>query len=144
MLRRLLAHLRPLAIGVVVLVLSAGAVLAGQPRDPADGRGVGSEAAGRTVPVGGTPTVQNDEDETSEAEEAEQETEGENCATDPSSLSDEELAALRHGQIVCWAAFQETPDGYDSHGAWVAEWARSGKDHPAPNDHAASGLSHRP
>ena len=46
--------------------------------------------------------------------------------TDPAT----DLTTLTHGQIVCWAAQQETPDGYKNHGAWVSQWAKGdhGKD----------------
>ena len=46
------------------------------------------------------------------------------CATDPTTLTPEELAAMNHGAIVCWAAHQPTPDGYANHGAWVSHWAK--------------------
>ena len=43
------------------------------------------------------------------------------------------------GQIVCWAAHQETPEGYRNHGAWVSEWARS--QHGSPSATKSNGKS---
>jgi hypothetical protein len=125
-----LTRLRPLLIGLVVLMFTAGIAFAGKPSTPATGLSVASEASGQTVPV--RAQAEEDEDlneevdeEAPEAEEpveAEEEA-GDNCATDPTGLTDEALAALRHGSVVCWAAQQETPEGYANHGAWVSEWA---------------------
>jgi len=136
-------RLRPIAVGLMLLAISAGAVLAGQPSAPVDGRSVGSEAAGKTVPVAGTPSAPEDKDEAKDEDGPESAEDNENCSTDPTELTEQELAELTHGQIVCWAAHQDTPDGYANHGAWVSEWARQGKDHPAPNSNAV-GLEHRP
>lgn len=131
-----LTRLRPLLIGLVVLMFTAGIAFAGKPSTPADGLSVASEASGKTVPV--RAQVEEDEDldeevdeETPVAEEqveAEEEA-GENCATDPTGLTDEALAAIRHGSVVCWAAHQETPEGYANHGEWVSEWARKNHGH---------------
>ena len=53
---------------------------------------------------------------------------GDNCATDPTGLTAEELAAMTHGSIVCWAAHQtEWPDWFANHGAFVRCWAHQGK-----------------
>ena len=134
-----LIRLRPLLIGVVVLIFTAGIAFAARPDGPAPGRSIAAEHAGKTVPV------QSEEEETEEEieEETEEETEeevevvelvenaeaGENCATDPTALTPEQLAEVRHGSVVCWAAHQETPEGYDNHGAWVSEWARKNHGH---------------
>jgi hypothetical protein len=149
-----LAHrLRPLLTGLVVLVLTAGVAFAGKPTTPADGQAVASVASGKTVPVVNeeSQTAVEDQDaeaaEESEAEaEAEADEAGENCATDPQALTTEELAELTHGQIVCWAAHQETPEGYDNHGAWVSEWAKQnhGQETKAARSNAARGLSKKP
>ena len=132
-----LHRLRPLLIGVVVLLLTAGIALAGKPSTPPAGLAVATEASGKTVPAGASrdedeAEAQDDEDdvatETVEDADADEEA-GENCASDPSGLPVDALAALRHGSIVCWAAHQETPAGYDNHGQWVSEWAKKNHGH---------------
>jgi hypothetical protein len=127
-----LTRLRPLLIGILVLLLTAGIAFAGKPSTPANGLLVAAEASGKTVPVGAQADDEDqDEEETVEAEEEDVESEeaGENCATDPTGLTPEDLAAVRHGSVVCWAAHQETPEGYANHGAWVSEWARKNHGH---------------
>lgn len=133
----ILKRLRPLLIGLVALLFTAGIAFAGKPSVPANGLTVASEASGKVVPVqadegdeDGQENVESDEDaEAPEAPEVETEAAGDNCATDPTALSEEDLAALRHGSVVCWAAHQETPEGYANHGAWVSEWAKKNHGH---------------
>ncbi|MCI0584040.1 MAG: hypothetical protein L0227_14345 [Chloroflexi bacterium] len=127
-----LTRLRPLLIGLVVLMFTAGIAFAGKPSTPAAGLTVASEASGKTVPVrAGSEQEDEDEDESTEAEDEETETEeaGENCTTDPTGLSPEDLALVRHGSVVCWAAHQETPEGYANRGAWISEWAKKNRGH---------------
>ncbi|MEW5991956.1 MAG: hypothetical protein AB1736_11515 [Chloroflexota bacterium] len=129
-----LMRLRPLFIGLIALLFTAGIAFAGKPSTPADGLAVAAEHSGKTVPVAVQSDEQDedeDEDETPEAEDEETETEetGENCATDPTGLSPEDLEQVRHGSVVCWAAHQETPEGYANHGAWVSEWAKKNRGH---------------
>jgi len=124
-----LTRLRPLLISLIVLVFTAGIAFAGKPSTPANGLAVASEASGKTVPVQ-TEVEDEEEEEAPEAEEeVESEEAGENCATDPSELTAEELAEVRHGSVVCWAAHQETPEGYANHGEWVSEWAKKNHGH---------------
>ena len=139
-----LKRLRPLLIGLVALLFTATIAFAAKPEGGAPGRLVAAEHAGKTVPV---LTEESDEDadenaeENEPAEETESEDAGENCATDPTGLSDEDLALLRHGSVVCWAAHQETPEGYDNHGAWVSEWAKKNHGHePAAEEDAGTVL----
>lgn len=161
-----LRHLRPLLIGIAVLMLTAGIALAGRPAGHAPGRAVASEASGKTVPVVADPGAGHGEEDTpAEQEPATDAAASENCATDPSDLTEQELADMRHGSVVCWAAHQETPDGYASHGAWVSEWARQNHGAAASSDagdnadagvrarsnvpdqaagHVGQGKSHRP
>lgn len=129
-----LARLRPLLIGLVVLMFTAGIAFAGKPSTPANGLSVASEASGKTVPVRAQVDEEDEEeDETTEAEDEEVEVEveeaGDNCATDPTDLTPEELAEVRHGSVVCWAAHQETPEGYSNHGEWMSEWAKKNRGH---------------
>jgi hypothetical protein len=129
-----LARLRPLLIGLVVLMFTAGIAFAGKPSTPANGLTVASEASGKTVPVAAQvddEEEEDEEDETTEAEDEETESEeaGDNCATDPTELTPEELAEVRHGSVVCWAAHQETPEGYSNHGEWMSEWAKKNRGH---------------
>lgn len=129
-----LGRLRPLLIGLVVLLLTAGIAFAGKPSTPANGLQVASEASGKTVPV----RADEGDEETEPAVEHEPDgSGGENCATDPTGLTDEELSEMRHGSVVCWAAHQDTPDGYDNHGQWVSEWAKKNHGHEASGDAVA-------
>jgi hypothetical protein len=131
----LLLRLRPLLVGLVALLFTAGIAFAAKPEGPPPGLAVAAEHAGKTVPV--QAEEEEDEEETEEEveEEVEEEEETEdsedaaNCATDPSALTPEELAEVRHGSVVCWAAHQETPEGYDNRGAWVSEWAQKNRGH---------------
>ena len=143
-----LHRLRPLLISLIVLILTAGIAFAGKPPTAADGLAVASEASGKTVPVQAELGDEDDDedvdaDEKAKADEDADELDedagdgGDHCATDPTTATEEELAALNHGAIVCWAAHQETPDGYKNHGAFVSEWAR--KNHGADNATARSG-----
>ncbi len=145
-----LHRLRPLMIGLIVLILTAGIAFAGKPPTPADGLAVASEASGKSVPVraeqgdeDGDEDVDAEEnaktDEDADTDELDADTGdgGDHCATDPTKATEEEPAALNHGAIVCWAAHQATPDGYRNHGAFVSEWAR--KDHGADNAAPQSG-----
>lgn len=134
--RTTLRRLRPLFIGLVALLLTAGIAFAGKPSAAPAGRTVAGEAAGKTVPVVAEPGDEQeaDEDEGTEDESTETDTTtgdaadtADNCATDPTGLTPEELAAMTHGSIVCWAAHQATPEGYANHGAWVSEWAKANK-----------------
>ena len=132
----ILVRLRPLLIGLVVLMFTAGIAFAGKPSTPANGLSVASEASGKTVPVAAQADEEDEEDEedeTTEAEDEEVEVEaeeaGDNCATDPTGLTPEELAEVRHGSVVCWAAHQETPEGYSNHGEWMSEWAQKNRGH---------------
>jgi hypothetical protein len=127
-----IARLRPLLIGLVVLMFTAGIAFAGKPSTPANGLSAASEASGKTVPVQAQVDEEDEEeDETTEAEDEEVEVEeaGDNCATDPTALTPEELAEVRHGSVVCWAAHQETPEGYSNHGEWMSEWAKKNRGH---------------
>ena len=127
-------RLRPLLISLVALILTAGIAFAAKPTSN-PGHAVGSQASGKTVPVAteGQETAEPDESaEPSESPEPDTKTttdtpdgaSNDNCATDPTTLTADQLAAMTHGSIVCWAAHQPTPDGYANHGAWVSHWAK--------------------
>lgn len=94
-------------------------------------------------------TDEADVDEAEDAEDAEEAQEaegaedvegaddpGEHCATDPTLLTPEDLDAMNHGSIVCWAAHQaEWPEWFGNHGAFVRCWAQHGKaDAPSCTD----------
>ncbi len=134
------AHLRALTMAVVATALSAGLVLAAGPAIPgAAGPGLEKAAthADKIVPVraGQEEVSAQDEDAETDADADENQDEdtdavetneaaGDNCATDPTGLTDEELAAMRHGSIVCWAAHQDSwPEEFKNHGQWVKSWA---------------------
>jgi hypothetical protein len=139
--RHVLHHLRSILAAVTILALSAGLAFGAAP--PASwGLANAASHAGKTVPVAGagdteddesegdeeSETDEVDEDEESEAEDETAEEDGEHCATDPTLATEEELAELNHGSIVCWAAHQtEWPEWFESHGQWVRCWAHHGK-----------------
>lgn len=150
-------HLRPLLISLVALILTAGIAFAAKPSTPANGLAVAAQAAGKTVPVVSTGDENTAPDEETESDEdtdteTNEDSGGDNCATDPTDLTAEQLAALGHGSVVCWAAHQDTPEGFDNHGAWVKSWATENagsdasgqaKDKTNSNTHAAAGLAHK-
>jgi hypothetical protein len=143
-----LRHLKALPIALIVLALSAS--LAFGSYAPASGFSLGStfqagtdESAGDEVDEAEDTETDEDTDEDTETDEdtGEESESADNCLTDPTAFTEEELAAMSHGSIVCWAAQQETPEGYANHGAWVSQWAHMGKAKAAP-EAAASGKSH--
>ncbi len=141
---RRLTRLRGVFIAVAALALSAGIAFAAQPEA---GWGLTNAAAraGKTVPVRAGQQAPDEEivDDTDDADELQDEDTdepgetdvdddtaggGANCATDPSALTPEEVAALKHGSIVCWAAHQkEWPAWFTKHGDFVRCWAHHGK-----------------
>lgn len=152
------SHLKGFLIALVALALSAGVAFAGS----SNGLSVAATHAGKTVPVQVAPGGTEDENATEDANEDDQDVQdttetqqtedaadsADNCTTDPTGMTEEELAQLTHGQIVCWAAHQDTPAGYANHGAWVSEWAKKGKGGAdaattAKTTHAANGLAHK-
>lgn len=144
----ILRHLKGLPIAVVALALSASLAFGAQA--PAAGFSLGSSFQGtdESAGVGGDEDANEAEDtETDEDTDTDEQTDessesADNCLTDPTGLTEEELAAMSHGSIVCWAAHQETPDGYANHGAWVSHWAHTGKGNAAAADAATNGKSH--
>jgi hypothetical protein len=128
---KLILRLRGILIAVAALALSASLVFGAQ---PASSWGLSNAAshAGKTVPVtaadeettGDENTDENTEENTVETTESA----GDNCAIDPSALSLDDLALMKHGSIVCWAAHQTTwPEWFSNHGAFVSCWAHTGK-----------------
>jgi hypothetical protein len=140
--KQVFQHLREILIAVAALALSAGLAFGAQP-EGSWGLTNASAHAGKTVPVeaGQVDTdeeVVDDsddlEDEDTEAEDGDEDVEedaaggGENCSTDPTDLSPEDLAELKHGSIVCWAAHQKDwPEWFTKHGDFVKCWAHHGK-----------------
>ena len=133
----LIHRFRGFAIAFVALALSASLVLGAQPTST----GLANAAlhAGKTVPVQaqdeesvGDQDTDESTDENTESDESADA--GENCTTDPTALTAEELAAMRHGSIVCWAAQQtDWPEWFANHGAFVKCWAHQGKKADAPS-----------
>jgi len=125
-------HIRSLLIAVVALAMSAGLTLGAAAPQASFGQARAFANTATTAGAGDELTAGEDEDEDEDAELEGAEEEdvdaegdgGENCATDPTAL-ETDLTTLTHGQIVCWAAHQATPEGYANHGAWVSEWARA-------------------
>lgn len=121
-----LRRLRGLIIAIIALALSASLTFGAQA--PAGGYALGSsyEDSQNGDEVSGDEDT-NETEDTNEATDETTSDSADNCTTDPTGLTPEELAAMTHGSIVCWAAHQDTPDGYANHGAWVSEWAHTGK-----------------
>ena len=98
--------LRGFLIAFAALALSASLAFGAQPTST----GLANAAlhAGKTVPVQAQDEeTAGDEDTEGTDEDAESNTDAsEHCSTDPTALTTEELAAMRHGSIVCWAAQQ--------------------------------------
>jgi hypothetical protein len=144
----ILFRLKGVAIAIVALALSSSLAFGAQPPEAVSfGLENAASHAGKTVPVAGGQSETTGEEEVgeepAEVEEVEEDEEseeaGDNCLTDPTAMTEEELAAMRHGSIACWAAHQETPDGYDNHGQWVSEWAHAGKGSDAAGEAKAKG-----
>ena len=135
----LLRHLRPILISVTVLILTAGIAFAAKPSNPGNGHAgdhpvttvsettesetTETETETETETDTSTTTTDTTSDTTTTTTTELSETSG-NCSVDPTTATPEVLAGLTHGQIVCWAAHQPTPDGYRNHGAWVSQWAK--------------------
>jgi hypothetical protein len=120
--------LRGFAIAFVALALSAGLAFGAQPDASAWGLANAAAHAAKTVPVqAGDETTDESTDE--DAQESEESSDaGTNCTTDPTTLTAEDLAAMKHGSIVCWAAHQtQWPEWFANHGAFVKCWAHQGK-----------------
>jgi hypothetical protein len=154
-------------LALAVLGLSATMVLAAKPdssQSPACDHGQSAthtDQTGCTTPEnpgtegtdntdqgtgGEAPKTEKTDTETTETETTD--AGGDHCATDPTNLSVDELAAMNHGSIVCWAAHQTSWPGYDNHGAFVAHWAHQGKNNASQNGathgKSAWGQSHKP
>lgn len=150
--QHLFRHIRSLLVAITALALSAGLAFGATPEAASWGLANAASHAGKTVPVaGGADTLGEDEDEDEDEEEGEEEDvdeetdedaeesedeeageasedAGENCSTDPTLLTEEDLAELNHGSIVCWAAHQdEWPEWFSKHGEFVRCWAHHGK-----------------
>ena len=130
---KLIFRLRGILIATAALALSASLVFGAQ---PASSWGLSNAAshAGKTVPVkaadeetAGDENTDESTDETTD-ETTDESASADNCATDPSALTLDQLALMRHGSIVCWAAQQTTwPEWFANHGAFVSCWAHTGK-----------------
>jgi len=138
---KLIHRLRGFLIAFAAIALSAGLALGAQPTTT--GLANASAHAGKTVPVrAADDQTAGDEDADESTDESTDETTdestdettdesgdgGDNCATVPTTLTPEDLALLRHGSIVCWAAHQTTwPEWFSNHGSFVKCWAHTGK-----------------
>jgi hypothetical protein len=130
----LLSRFRHVLISVAALALSAGLAFGAQPPAPAaTGLANAAEHSGKIVPVQAAADEDTGTDEDTETAEDTNTVEsaadaGDHCATDPTTATEDELAALNHGAVVCWAAHQETwPEWFDNRGGFVSCWAHSGK-----------------
>ena len=138
---------RGLLAAFIVIVMTAGAAAAASGH--ATGLTNATEKSGKTIPVAARGQENTSEaseapepSESAEASESPEPSESaesntaspsnDHCATDPRTLTAEELAALNHGAIVCWAAHQPTPVGFTNHGKWVSGWAKQNRGHGTP------------
>lgn len=137
----ILRRSKGLFIALVALALSASLTFGAQA--PAAGFALGSVYQAGTTEANGdedanetedTETDAIDEttdettDESSDATTDESSNAADTCLTDPTGLTEEELAAMSHGSIVCWAAHQTTwPAWFANHGKFVSCWAHQGK-----------------
>ena len=134
----LFRQLRPLLISVAVLILTAGIAFAAKPSNPGNGH-PGDNPVTTLTETTETETAESETETETETSTTTSETSTDttttttttsssdtsgNCSVDPTTATPEVLATLNHGQIVCWAAHQPTPDGYANHGAWVSQWAK--------------------
>jgi len=151
----LLRRLRAPGIALIALALSASLALGaqapaawGQAAHRPAGSTVGlagdeeagdQDEAGTDEDAGGDEDADTDEDTGSDedadqsdgtqagAEDAPEDT-GDSCTVDPTAATPEELDAMNHGAMVCWAAQQTTwPEWFSNHGAFVRCWAHQGK-----------------
>ncbi len=125
-------------IALVALALSASLAFGAQA--PAAGFALGSTYQAGTTEANGDEDASEPEDtetdqdtETDEGTGADATTDAgsgsaDSCLTDPTGLTEEELAAMSHGSVVCWAAQQTTwPEWFSNHGKFVSCWAHQGK-----------------
>jgi len=127
----LVGRARGLAVALVVLTLSAGAVLAGGDGPPAAadfGLETAGEASGQTVPVRADADAREDEEGDEGEEEALPEADEETEEVDEAALEETDAWAT-HGAMVSEAAQMETPDGFANHGAFVSCVARMNRGH---------------
>jgi hypothetical protein len=95
-----------------------------------------TEEAGTDETAGEDENAEDDQDTatdedtgTGDATDTESADSADNCTTDPTGLTPEDLAAMNHGAIVCWAAQQTTwPEEFANHGAFVSSWAHAAND----------------
>jgi hypothetical protein len=134
----LIRRFRGPLVAVVALVFSASVAMAGQPASPgAAGLAKAAAHTSQTTTVT-TGDEQGEQDETTETDESTDTSDSaDNCTTDPNTV---DVSTLTHGQVVCWAAHQDTPEGFANHGAWVKSWATQNHG----SDAAATGKGHKP
>jgi hypothetical protein len=131
----LIGRARGLAVALVVLTLSAGAVLAGGDGPPAAadfGLETAGEASGQTVPVRADADSLEDEEGDEQVEEALPE--GDEAAEETAETVAETTDGwANHGAMVSEAAQMDTPEGFDTHGAFVSCVARMNRGHLGPD-----------
>ena len=131
----LIRHFRGPLIAIVALTMSAGLASAAHPAADRQNNAVTQANSSETAEP--DESEGPDESETPDSNDSA----GDNCATDPTGLTSDQLAAMSHGSIVCWAAHQDTPEGWDNHGAWVSHWAHMNKGSDASSSNKGKGHS---
>lgn len=122
----ILRRFKGLFIALVALAISASLTFGAQA--PAAGYALGSSYQAGTTEVNGDEDANEPEDTETDETTDEESDSADNCLTDPTGLTEEELAAMSHGSIVCWAAHQtEWPAWFANHGKFVSCWAHQGK-----------------
>jgi hypothetical protein len=137
----LLRRFRGLAIALVVLAISAGAVFAGAPGLAPAAVRVQSEETPAGDPA--VTTGEDDEDADEDADEEADEDADEEADEDADEDADEEDGTKpddNHGAVVSAAAQAETPEGFGNHGQYVSCVARMDVEDPAAFDPTAVNL----
>jgi hypothetical protein len=139
-----LRRLRAVLIALVALAMSASLTFAAAAPQASFGLARSMSHAGTSAGSGDEVTTGEDEDTETDETDEDAGDGADNCTTDPTDPATD-LTALTHGQIVCWAAHQETPEGYKNHGAWVSSWARgeNGTQAPAKQHGKSNGKSQK-
>jgi hypothetical protein len=138
-------RLRSLLVALVALIFSASIVMAAQPgnsgagHDNGAGHGAKAGQAASGDPSESADPDQSSADESDNGDTTDAADAANHCNVDLTQ-DPSVLAGLNHGSVVCTAAQQDTPDGYDNHGAWVSHWAMMNHGSGA----SSAGKAHKP
>ena len=122
---------RSLLIALVVLGLSAGAVLAARPALSARSDTTANQAEGTTE-----PSESADPSESPEPSESADPSEAAGAAAVAGADTSTGVHPDNHGLLVSEAAQSPTPTGFANHGAYVRTIAQANAGHAAANTHS--------